>query len=182
MNPSSTRFKQRATCPFSEGGDAIEYARVISSPSGVLAFTESHCPGTKPKRETPFTSSSICLVNSESGTERSSRASRVLNCAITRLDDDKPRQDAAAGKPGGAPCSQQASALSLINEEFAARLMMFSGFIAPEILRFRSSQLDRSDFFEVRGHVLIHPTAESNDLRGTMAGQPGRRAIDEDHV
>jgi len=57
----------------------MEYARVISSPYGVVAFTESHCPGTNPKRETPFTSSSMCLVNSESETERSTRPSRVLN-------------------------------------------------------------------------------------------------------
>src|ERR1035437_5079000 len=87
MNPSCTRFRQKAKCPFSDGGDAIEYARVISSPSGVVVFTESHCPGTKPKRVTPFTSSSRCLVNSESGTERSRRASKVLNCAISHLDD-----------------------------------------------------------------------------------------------
>src|ERR1700730_13919396 len=87
MNPSCTRFKQKATCPFSDGGDAIEYARVISSPSGVFAFTESHCPGTKPKRVTPLTSSSRCFVNSESETDRRTRASKVLNSAITHLDD-----------------------------------------------------------------------------------------------
>src|SRR5271166_902173 len=100
MNPSCTRFRQKATCPFADGGDAIEYARVISSPSGVVAFTESHCPGTKPKRVTPFTSSSMCLVNSESGTERSTRASRILNWAIDQLDDCKWLQDAKAGSDG----------------------------------------------------------------------------------
>src|ERR1039458_2626084 len=94
MNPSCTRFRQKATCPFSDGGDAIEYARVISSPSGVLAFTESHCPGTNPKRGTPFTLSSRWLVNSESATERSRRASRVLKWAIILLDDDKRSWDA----------------------------------------------------------------------------------------
>src|ERR1017187_4002971 len=87
MNPSCTRFRQKAKCPFSDGDDAIEYARVISSPSGVAALTESPCPGTKPKRGTPLTSSSMCLVNSESATERSRRASRVLNWAIEQLDD-----------------------------------------------------------------------------------------------
>src|ERR1017187_4412144 len=96
MNPSCTRFRQKATCPFADGGDAIEYARVISSPSGLLAFTESHCPGTKPKRGTPFTSSSRCLVNSESGTERSTRASKVLKWAIIYLDDDDWSRDAKA--------------------------------------------------------------------------------------
>src|SRR5271169_1095222 len=95
INPSSTRFKQRATCPFSDGGDAIEYARVISSPSGVVAFTESHCPATNPKRATPLTSSSRCLVKSESAAERSNRASKVLNWAITYLDDSKRLGDAS---------------------------------------------------------------------------------------
>src|SRR5208337_2575035 len=95
MNPSCTRFRQKAKCPFSDGGDAMEYARVISSPSGVAAFTESHCPGTKPKRAPPLTSSSRCLVNSESGTERSRRASNVLNWAIIHVDDFGEASDAS---------------------------------------------------------------------------------------
>ena len=62
MNPSCTRFKQNANLPYSLGSEAMEYARVISSPSGVDAFSESHCPGTNSRRGVSQTANSRCLV------------------------------------------------------------------------------------------------------------------------
>src|SRR5260370_25258755 len=64
MKPSCTRLRQRAKRLSSEGGEAIEYARVISSPLGVNCLNESHCPGTKPKRLIPLNSTTRCIFGS----------------------------------------------------------------------------------------------------------------------
>src|SRR5579863_1936713 len=53
MKPSCTRFRHKAKRLSSEGGEAMEYARTISSPSALLVLNESHCPATKPKRGAP---------------------------------------------------------------------------------------------------------------------------------
>src|SRR6266568_2938965 len=86
IQPSCTRFRHNAKLLFSEGGEAIEYARVISSPPSFVCLSDSHCPGTKPNRGTCNISNSRCLVIPESGAELIRRAVKVCN-AIFRLDD-----------------------------------------------------------------------------------------------
>src|SRR5438270_12603645 len=77
MKPSCTRLRQSAKRLLSAGGEAIEYARVSSSPSGLVCFNESHWPGTKPKRGPSSISNSRCLVGSEKwdGTHQPRRVS-----------------------------------------------------------------------------------------------------------
>src|SRR5258708_2128097 len=99
MNPSCTRFRQRAKRLFSPGGDAMEYARVISSPSDLECLSESHCPGTKPKREMFCTSNSRCLVKPERTVDLVSLAVWVWN-GIYTLDDSVAREDTIGRLPG----------------------------------------------------------------------------------
>src|SRR5580704_10126846 len=94
MNPSCTRFRHRAKRLSLPGGDAMEYARVISSPSSLFVLSESHCPGTKPKRGSPRISNSRCLVGSERATERVRRAVKVWNGVIYLIDEECARADA----------------------------------------------------------------------------------------
>src|SRR5712692_8971555 len=54
-----------------------------------MCLSESHCPGTKPKRETFSISNSRCLVSSERVTERIRRAVYVWK-GICQLDDATP--------------------------------------------------------------------------------------------
>src|SRR5215470_11849059 len=77
MKPSCTRLRQKAKRLSSEGSEAIEYARVISSPSGLFVLSESHWPGTKPNRFTCSSSNSRCLVTADNGMDRSSFAVNV---------------------------------------------------------------------------------------------------------
>jgi hypothetical protein len=76
MKPSSTRFRHRSKVLSCRGGDAIEYARVISFPSGFGSLIETNCPGTNSNRRSPGISISMCFVFSESSTERLIRAVR----------------------------------------------------------------------------------------------------------
>src|SRR4029077_9064763 len=94
INPSCTRLRQRAKRLSSPGGDAMEYARVISSPSGLFVFSESHCPATKPKRGSACISNSRCLVGSERATERVRRVVKVWNGVIYLIDEECARADA----------------------------------------------------------------------------------------
>src|SRR5579883_2269134 len=81
MKPSWTRFRQRAKrLPL--GGEAIEYARVISSPPGLDCFSEIHWPGTKPNCRASSTANSRCLVESDSGLDSTRRAENSWNLAI----------------------------------------------------------------------------------------------------
>src|SRR5713101_9823167 len=99
IQPSCTRFRHNAKLLFSEGGDAIEYARVISSPSSLVCLSDSHCPGTKPNRGTFSISNSRCLVIPESETELIRRAVKVWNGDITALDEYKQGIEASRPTP-----------------------------------------------------------------------------------
>jgi len=79
--------------------DAIEYARVISSPSSLVCLSDSHCPGTKPNRGTFSISNSRCLVIPESETELIRRAVKVWNGDITALDEYKQGIEASRPTP-----------------------------------------------------------------------------------
>src|SRR3954462_1206968 len=97
MKPSCTRLRQRAKRLSSPGGEAIEYARVISSPSGLLVLKDNHWPATKPKRVLPDTSNSKCLVWADRDTERTSRLAKDWKGAINCLDDFSRQLDADLG-------------------------------------------------------------------------------------
>src|ERR1700690_1259767 len=79
IHPSCTRFRHSAKRALSAGGDAIEYARVISSPSALVCLSESHCPGTKLKREALVISNCRCLVTAERTVDCAKRAVNVWN-------------------------------------------------------------------------------------------------------
>src|SRR5580704_10363592 len=93
MKPSCTRLRHSANLLLSSGGEAMEYARIISSPSALLVLNESHCPATKPKRGAPFISNSRCLVSSESATEPTRPAVKAWN-GISCIDELRSGEEA----------------------------------------------------------------------------------------